>query len=294
MNAQEKELWRQKFLAALEDFRLLDDEFMTVVFQESPECVDLVLQIILDKPNLKTTKVTTQDTIKNLHGRSLRLDIHAFADGQEFNIEIQRAESGALERRARYHSSLMDAGCLLPGENYAALPESYVIFITEADVLGYGASIYVIQRTIQGRQDIFNDGSHIVYVNSSVTGKDTALGRLMHDFRCARPEEMYHDVLAERVRYFKETEKGAEPMGRVMDAFINEMKDGWLQEGIERGMERGMEQGRAQGREEGKETERIFSIRTLMKNLGITAEKAMDALSVPASERGRYKAMLQE
>jgi len=56
MNLQEQELWQQRFLAALEDFCLLDDEFMTVVFQESPACVDLVLQTILDKPNLRTTK----------------------------------------------------------------------------------------------------------------------------------------------------------------------------------------------------------------------------------------------
>jgi len=29
-----------------------------------------------------------------------------------------------------------------------------------------------------------------------------------------------------------------------------------------------------------------------MKNMGLTAEKAMDALSVPVSERGRYKMLL--
>ena len=141
---------------------------------------------------------------------------------------------------------------------------------------------------IKGCQNIFNDGSHIVYVNAAMAETGTALGRLMHDFRATRPEKMYHDVLAERVRYFKEAKKGAKPMGRVMDAFINEMKDGWRQEGIKEGIEQGIERGRA----EGKETERIFSIRTLMKNMGLTAEKAMDALSVPVSERGRYKMLL--
>ena len=92
---------------------------------------------------------------------------------------------------------------------------------------------------IKSRRDVFNDGSHIVYVNSAITDTDTALGRLMHDFRATRPEEMYYDVLAERARYFKETEEGAKSMGRVMDEFINEMKDGWLREGITLGMERG-------------------------------------------------------
>ena len=145
---------------------------------------------------------------------------------------------------------------------------------------------------IKGCQNIFNDGSHIVYVNAAMTETGTALGKLMHDFRATRPEEMYHDVLAEHVRYFKEAKKGAKPMGRVMDAFINEMKDGWRQEGIKEGIDQGIEQGIERGRAEGKETECIFSIRTLMKNMGLTTEKAMDALSVPVSERGRYKMLL--
>lgn len=46
------------------------------------------------------------------------------------------------------------------------------------------------------------------------------------------------------------------------------------------------------GREQGKEIERIFSIRNLMVNLQWTAEKAMDALSIPKAEQARYKTML--
>ena len=90
MNLQEKQRWQRKFLAVLDGFRLLDDKFMTVVFQNSIACVELVLRIILDSPSLSVSKVITQDTLKNLHGRGLCLDIHAFAEGREYNIEIQR------------------------------------------------------------------------------------------------------------------------------------------------------------------------------------------------------------
>lgn len=44
--------------------------------------------------------------------------------------------------------------------------------------------------------------------------------------------------------------------------------------------------------EEAAEKERIFSIRNLMKNLQWTAEKAMDALSIPKAEQARYKELL--
>ncbi|MBF1697125.1 MAG: hypothetical protein HXO77_10855, partial [Selenomonas sp.] len=100
---------RIRYQEVIQSFTLLDDVFMTAVFQDSLPCVDLVLQIILDQPNLRAERVITQDTVKNLRGHDVRLDVHAFADGREFNIEIQRAKSGADPRRARYHSSIMDA-----------------------------------------------------------------------------------------------------------------------------------------------------------------------------------------
>ena len=156
---------RARYREIIQSLTLMDDIFMTAVFQDSLPCVDLVLQIILDRPNLRATRVVTQDTLKNLHGHDLRLDIHAFADGQEFNIEIQRAKKGAEPRRARYHSSMMDANALPEGADYARLPESYVIFITETDVLGGGQPLYVIERVIRGGGGRFDDGTHIIYVN---------------------------------------------------------------------------------------------------------------------------------
>ena len=69
-------------------------------------------------------------------------------------------------------------------------------------------------------------------------------------------------------------------MSAVMEELIRDIKQ----------QER--EEGRAEGRAEGQVSERIFSIRTLMANLELTAEKAMDALSIPQAERGRYRALL--
>ena len=239
MNPEEKELWRQKFLEVLKGFRLLDDNFMTAAFQGSLECIDLVLQIVLRKPEVKATKAVTQDTLKNLHGRSVRLDIHAFADDKEINVEIQRGGKGAGEQRARYHGSIMDANVLLPGEDYENLPESYVIFITETDVLGDGLPIYTIERIIKENGKSFHDGSHIIYVNSSITDENTSLGRLMHDFRCTKADDMYYPVLAERVRYLKENEEGVATMCEAMEKLTKEARAYGVAQGIEQGIEQG-------------------------------------------------------
>jgi len=40
-------------------------------------------------------------------------------------------------------------------------------------------------------------------------------------------------------------------------------------------------------RREGKLEERVYSLRALMSNLGLTLEKAMDALNIPPEERAQ-------
>ena len=72
--------------------------------------------------------------------------------------------------------------------------------------------------------------------------EDTPLGRLMHDFRCTRPEDMYYDVLAERVRYFKETEEGASAMCEAMEKLARDFAGELAKEAEPRGMERAREE----------------------------------------------------
>ena len=50
------------------------------------------------------------------------------------------------------------------------------------------------------------------------------MGRLMHDFRCTRAEEMYYPVLAERVRYLKEHEEGKDFMSGVLEEWREEIE----------------------------------------------------------------------
>ena len=210
---QKKELYHEKIRA----LRLMDDVFMTVVFSGDKELTEFILQIILPGKIAGIRSVVTQDTLSNLHGRSVRLDIHAFdADGKEVDIEIQRDSRGAAAKRARYNSSLMDANVLDAEKDWSKLPESYVVFLTEHDVLKGNQPIYHIDRTILETGDSFEDQTHIVYVNGSYRA-DTALGWLVHDFFCVDPNKMHYAELAEKTRYFKEDEEGVETMKQELD-----------------------------------------------------------------------------
>lgn len=140
------------------------------------------MQVILNRNDLKVISVTSQYAIKNLQGRSVRLDILAVdQQNRVYNIEIQRNNKGAGVKRARYNSSLIDANVTEPGDQYQELNETYVIFITENDVLGENLPIYHVDRIIRETGKMFNDESHIIYVNSQIKD-ETALGKLMHDF----------------------------------------------------------------------------------------------------------------
>ncbi|MBQ9273863.1 MAG: PD-(D/E)XK nuclease family transposase, partial [Succinivibrio sp.] len=163
-NDQEAQL--KANLERIRALRFIDDEFMNVCFDDYIEGTQLMLRIILNKPALIVTSVRTQKVLKNLSGRDIWLDIHAKdSTNAEFDIEVQRLESGADSRRARYHSSIMDAHLLEPGQDFKVLPDSYVIFITETDVLKGNKPLYCIERMMMELKQPFNDGSHIVYVN---------------------------------------------------------------------------------------------------------------------------------
>ncbi len=221
----------QEDLQRLRGFRLLDDDFLTKCFEGDTASVELVLQIVLEKPELKVLDVRTQVFVENLMNRSVRLDILATdSTGNKMNVEIQRADKGAGRKRARYNSSMMDASLLKKGENFEQLPETWVIFITENDVMGKGLPLYPIERCFWGTGEKFEDGSHILYVNGAYRG-DTPVGKLMHDFSCTDATDMYYGTLADRVRFFKESKEGILIMCKVME----DMRKESLQEGVKEG-----------------------------------------------------------
>lgn len=255
----------KKICSGCVDLRLIDDDFMAAVFEDRT-CAEFLLQIILKRDDLTVKEVHGQYSIKNLQGRSIRLDILAVDQkNRAYNIEVQRSDRGASEKRARYNSSLLDANLTDAGDDYDALNETYVIFITENDVLKDGLPIYHVERTVQETGTVFNDQAHIVYVNSQIKD-ETALGKLMHDFFCTNSKDMYYPVLANRVWYFKENEKGVATMCRAME----QMRDETAAEQNIKTL--------------------LVSVKNLMKNMNLSPEQTMNAMGISEADR---QALLQ-
>ncbi len=215
----------EKDLERIKQFRLFDDTFFTVCLKHNIKATQLVLNIILERDDLEVVSVNTQDVKASASDkRSVRLDIHAVdGDNKEYDIEIQRARDGADVRRARYNSSMLDSQMLNTGEEYQNLPDSYVIFITETDVLKGKKAVYNIERMYKLGDNMipFNDGSHIIYVNGKYNGNDK-IGKLIHDLKCSNPDNMNYKVLADTTRYFKEEEKGVNYMCEILEELVTD------------------------------------------------------------------------
>lgn len=121
----------------------------------------------------------------------------------------------------------LDVNLLEKGEDFDALPETFVIFLTENDVMGLGEAVYEIERCFVKSGKRFGDGSHILYVNGSYRD-DSPVGKLMHDFSCTDPSDMCYTVLADRARFFKESKEG----NAIMSKILEDMRRQSYQEGI--------------------------------------------------------------
>ena len=218
LDEEKKARRHQEDLIRLASFRPFDDTFMRAMFKENLPLAQMVLRIILNKEDLVLTSCNTQADLKRVTGaRSICLDAYGTdSEGKKYDIEVQRGDEGAAVRRARYHASAIDVENLDSGDKFEELPDTYVIFITENDVLGQGKPVYKIERVIMGSDSSFNDGSYIIYVNGSYRGND-AIGRLMHDFNCSNADDMNYQLMAERTRYLKDNPKGVAEMCKQME-----------------------------------------------------------------------------
>ncbi|MDD6324881.1 MAG: Rpn family recombination-promoting nuclease/putative transposase [Lachnospiraceae bacterium] len=260
----------ERYKSILKDLTIMSDIFMRNVFKKR-ECTEYVLRVIMGQKDLRVIDQVLQKDYKNLQGRSAILDcVVRDSEGRQMDVEIQQDNEGASPKRARYHSGLMDMNTLNPGQDFDELPESYVVFITRDDLLGGGYPIYHIDRKIAEMDTIFRDDAHIIYVNAKKQ-EDTELGRLAHDLHCKKADDMYSEILADRVKELKETQEGVEFMCHEMEQIYSE----GIESGLERGFERGMEQG---------EQKKARELALKLYQKGDTIEVIAELVEVPVAQ----------
>ncbi len=209
----------------IDNMSLMDDDLFGLVFDGNIPASEILLKTILKRDDIKIVSVEGQKELRNpaIGGRKIRLDILAVDREDHFyNVEVQRRNGGAHPKRARFHSSMVDARMLKEGKDFIDLNESYIIFITEKDYFKHGLPIYTVNRRFEEFDGVFEDESHIIYVNGSYKGDD-AIGQLMQDFQCKNAADIQNEELAKGVRYFKENEGGRRVMCEAVERYGYQM-----------------------------------------------------------------------
>ena len=205
--------------------RPMDDDLMRMMFRNNMPLAQMVLRILTGINDLVLTDNKTQYDLKHLLGaRSICLDVFASdSKGVKYDLEIQRADKGASPKRARYHSSALDTELLFVNEDFENLPTTYTIFITENDVRGGSRASYFFERRDTETNEPLGDDEYILFINGAYNNKNdnSDLAKLIHDFGCTKPSEMYFSEMSESARKYKETEEGVSEMCKMMEDMRN-------------------------------------------------------------------------
>ena len=255
---------RKAQIAAAREMNLFSNVFMSVALEDIPTCT-YVLRILTRISDLEVVEVNSQERIAKLVSRDVILDILARdSQGRFYNIEIQRADSINHKRRVRLYRSEIDSELLRKGTDVDALPELYVIYISETDIFKSGlAWDEVIQKFRRSEKD-YDDGCHIVYANAEVDDDDQISG-LMSYFKSADPDDMNHGELSHRLHYLKREVGGEDILCKISEGFIRE------------------------GKREGK----LEVILSVMKKQNWDADRTMEFLDIEREDRPTYAAFVK-
>ena len=210
----------EKQKARIARLNLMDDQFFQKV-AENPECCEDILRIILQMPDLRVISNQIERTIPNVTNKSVKLDlICEDADGNIFNVEVQKANDTNHQKRVRYNMACMDTLSIDKGKAYHELPDLYVVFISAFDLFQEHETIYHVQRTIKKSGTVVENGTHEIYVNTKVDdGSDIA--QLMQYFKNSSGIHPLFPKLSKQIHYYKETPEGVTTMGDVWEEYAD-------------------------------------------------------------------------
>ncbi len=208
-------------LEKIQQFRPIDDVFFEKLIEDINVCEE-ILRVILEDDKLEVVSVVPQRSIKNLWGRSVRLDAFCILrDGRICNIEVQKANDDDHVRRVRYNASCVTANNTDVGEKFVKVPDVTIVYISDFDMFKGGKTIYRGNNTLLETGEIINNGLSEIYVNT--LNKDgTVTSELMECFLQKDVENKKFPFLSQRVKFLKESKEGRKYMCEIMEEYAKE------------------------------------------------------------------------
>ena len=234
---------------SVDELTFIDDFMFGTVMKHKSVCKGVLERLLRIKVG-KIEYPSLQKTIAPFYeSKGIRLDVYVAEPSRVFDIEIQTSVSSDLPKRTRYYQSLMDVDCLLRGQSYAELKDSYVIFICTQDPFGKGRPVYTFENTCRETGGLFlDDRTTKVFYNASAYDKekDDELHALLRYLCKKQATSHFTQSIDELVETTKNNEKF-----RSLYMSLNIHKDDLLMAGEKIGFEKGILQGRRDGFSDG-------------------------------------------
>ena len=214
---------REFLLQGVEKLTLFHDTFMKVVLNDLEVC-QYVIRILMDDPTIEIVDVRNQYRLARLTSKDSILAEDS--RGRFYNLEIQRDTTPDHPRRTRLYGAMVDGEYLQKGEDYDAMPEVYVIYISRTDLWKMGRMETPVKKYLEGQREDeqYDDGQHVIYVNAAVDD-GSKKAALLHYFKTADPDDMSQGPLSRRVRYLKREEGGLNEMCEYSQRIYNGGKE---------------------------------------------------------------------
>ena len=216
------EAYLSRLWQTVQRLRPIDDAMFQKLAEDAGVCEE-ILRVILDDKELEVLEVVPQSSIKNLQGRSVRVDaLCRMGSGRIINIEVQKSDDDDHFRRVRYNSSCMTANFTEIGERFESVPDVCVVYITAFDIFGRGRIIYHERMFIEETMDAVPNGYSAIYVNTAVFDPEKEeLSALMNCFLQEMVDDTRFPRLSDRMKQFKVVTEVNKMCG-VIEEFVNE------------------------------------------------------------------------
>lgn len=204
-----------------EKLNIIDDILFQKMAEDKEFCEEMISTILEQK--VKVIEVVQQNSIKNLQGRSVVLDVLCqLEDGRYCNVEVHKKDDDNHVKRVRYNTSCVTANIAEPGSKFENVPNVIGIFISKFDMFEAGKTVYHIERVIRETDEYQDNGLQEIYVNANVDdGSD--ISELMKIFT---NQEVYDfkkfPKISARKKQFLDEERGVGRMCELVDNFVKE------------------------------------------------------------------------
>ena len=247
----------------LEDMNLVDDFLaysLTVHKVYGEEASRYILECILQRRIRHLTVVPQKSWYgERPESHGVRLDIYLDEEeGSIYDVEPDQNKNAdkveELPRRVRFYHAKIDAGNLASGEDYRALRNVVVIFITTYDPFGLDRMIYTIKNGCTEEPEmVYEDGARTIFLYTKGTkgGPSRELQQLARYMEHSTSENARSEGLAKLHKMVMEVKADREVGLTYMKTFEIE--------------KRIREEGRAEGRAE--------AILELLKGVGCVSEE---------------------